>query len=69
MSTKGCSDFLLFCLEFDLFAKLKKDLISTHSQKPDLPITQDLNKMKKMPNTLLQTLVRQKRVQKFSRNY
>ena len=69
MSTKGCSDFLLFCLEFDLFAKFKKDLVSTHSQKPDLPITQDLNQMKKTPNTLLQTLVRRKRVQNVSRSY
>ena len=29
------------------FAKIKKDLVSTHFQKPDLSITQDLNKIKR----------------------
>ena len=24
MSTKGCSRFILFCLDFDLFAKIEK---------------------------------------------
>ena len=37
----------MFCLELELFAKIKKDLVSTHSQKPGLSITQDLNKIKK----------------------
>ena len=41
----------LFCLDLELFAKIKKDLISTHSLKPDLSITQDFNKMKKIPKT------------------
>ena len=45
-------DFLKFCLELELFAKIKKDLVSTHSEKPGLSITQDLNK-KKIPHTLL----------------
>ena len=45
-------DFFKFCLELELFAKIKKDLVSTHSQKPGLSITQDLNK-KKIPHTLL----------------
>ena len=49
MSTKGCVGFFLFCLELELFAKIKKDLVSTHSQKPGLSITQDLNKMKENP--------------------
>ena len=39
--------FLLFCLKLELFAKIKKTLGSTHSQKPGLSITQDLNKIKK----------------------
>ena len=29
----------------------KKDLVSTHSQKPGLSITQDLNKIKKIPHS------------------
>ena len=50
MSTKGCSGFFfLFCLELELFTKIKKDLVSTHSQKPGLSITQDLNKILKNP--------------------
>ena len=32
-STKGCSGFFLFCLDLELFAKIKKDLVSTPSQK------------------------------------
>ena len=49
MSTRECVGFLLYYLELELFAKIKKDLVSTHSQKPDLSITQDLNKIKKNP--------------------
>ena len=29
-STKGCVEFL-FCLDLELFANIKKDLVSTHS--------------------------------------
>ena len=43
----------LFCLDLELFAKIKKDLVSTHSQKPGLSITQNLKKIKNIPNTLL----------------
>ena len=62
---KICTAFLLnnvhkrvfrsffFCLELELFAKIWKDLVSTHPQKPGSSITQDLNKIKKFPNTLL----------------
>ena len=49
MSAKACSGFLWFFLELELFAKVTKDLVSTHSQKPRLAITQDLNKIKKKP--------------------
>ena len=47
-----CVWIFLFCLDLELFAKIKKDLVSTHSLKPDLSITQDFNKMKKISNTL-----------------
>ena len=51
MSTKSCLGFILICLDLELFAKMKKDMVSTHSQKPVfftfLLITQDLNKVKK----------------------
>ena len=40
MSTEESVRFFLFCLELELFAKIKKDLVSTHSQKPGLSITQ-----------------------------
>ena len=50
---KGIRDFFKFCLELELFVKIKKDLVSTYSQKPGLSITQDLNKTKKIPSTLL----------------
>ena len=32
MSTKDCAGFCLFCLELELFAKIKKYLVSTDSQ-------------------------------------
>ena len=44
MSTKGCVRFFLFCLKLELFTKIKKNLVYTHSQKPDLSITQDLKR-------------------------
>ena len=44
----GGRDFFI-CLDLELFAKIKKDIFSTNSQKPDflnfLLITQDLSKM------------------------
>ena len=49
MSTKGCAGFSLFCLDGELFAKVKKDLISTHSFYTPLLVTQYLNKIKKNP--------------------
>ena len=47
MSTRGCVGFFLFYLDLELFAKIKKDLVSTHSFFTLLLITQDLNKIKK----------------------
>ena len=49
MSTKGCVGFFLFYLDLELFAKIKKDLVSTHSFFTLLLLTQDLNKIKKNP--------------------
>ena len=45
ISTKWCSEVFLFCLDLELFTKIKKDLVSIHSQKPVLSIIQDLNKI------------------------
>ena len=47
MFSKGRSRFVSFCLDLELFAEIKNDLASTHSQKAGLLITQDPNKMKK----------------------
>ena len=69
MSTKRCLGCFSFCLDLEFFAKMKKDLVSTHSQKPGLSITQDLNKMKKIPNTVFKILVSKKRVQNSSKKY
>ena len=49
---KGVWDFL-FYLDLELLAKIKKDLVSTNSFFTLLLITQDLNKIKKIPHTLL----------------
>ena len=60
-------DFFKFYLDIELFAKIKKELVSTHSFFTLLIITQDLNKIKKIPHTLLWTLLSRKRVQSFSK--
>ena len=49
MPTKECGGFSLVCLDLELFAKLKKDLVSTHTFFVFLLITEDLNKIKKNP--------------------
>ena len=43
---KGCVGICWFYLDLNLFAKIKKDLVSTHSLFTLLLITQDLNKIK-----------------------
>ena len=48
----------LFCLELELITKIKKYLTSKDSQKPGLPITQDLNTIKKILNIFLQIFCR-----------
>ena len=45
--------FFLLYLNLELFAKIKKDLASTHSFFTLLLIIQDLNKIKNIPHTLL----------------
>ena len=50
---KRVCGIFLFCLDLELFAKIKKDLVSTHSFFTLLLITQDLNKTKKIPQALL----------------
>ena len=49
MSTKECVELFLFYLDLELLAKIKKDLVSTNSFFTLLLITQDLNKIKKIP--------------------
>ena len=61
-----CGIFFLFYLNLVLFAKIKSYLVSTHSFFSLLLITQDLNKIQKIPHTLLQTLPSRKRVQYLS---
>ena len=46
---KRVCGIFLFYLDLELFAKIKKDLVSTHSFFTLLLITQDLNKIKKNP--------------------
>ena len=53
MSTKAYVGFYLFCLDLELFANIKKDLVSTHSFFTLLLIAQDLNKIKKILHKLL----------------
>ena len=60
------SGFFLFCLDLELFAKNREDLVFTHSLFTFLIIIQNLNKIKKILNTLLQTSLSRKRVQNFS---
>ena len=49
---KKCVGFFLFYLDLELFAKIKKDLVFTHSFFTLLLITPDLNKIEKIPHTL-----------------
>ena len=49
---KRVCGIFLFYLDLELFAKIKKGLVSTHSFFTLLLITQDLNKIKKNPTHL-----------------
>ena len=46
---KMCVGFFIFYLDLELFANIKKDLVSTHSLFALLLITQDLKQNKKNP--------------------
>ena len=61
-----CGIFFIIFLE--LFARIKKDLVSIHLFFTLSLITPDLSKIKKIPQTLLQTLLSRKRVQNVSKN-
>ena len=50
---KRVCGIFLFYLDLELFAKIKKDLVSTHSIFTLLLITQGLNKVKEIPHILL----------------
>ena len=50
---KRVCGIFLFYLDLELFAKIKKDLVSTYSFFTLLLITQDLKKIRKTPHTLL----------------
>ena len=49
MSTKGCSGFFFILLISWVICQNHKRPDSTHSQKPSLSITHDLNKINKNP--------------------
>ena len=65
---KGVRDFLKFCLGLELFAKIKKGLVSTHSQKSGLSITQDLNKVKENPEQPFVDIGKKETCAKFQQN-
>ena len=60
--------FFLFCLDLELFTKIKKDLVSTESFFTFLLIIQDLNKIKKNPEHAFVDIVKQERCAKFQQN-
>ena len=65
---KRVCGIFLFCLDLELFAKIKKDLVSTPSFYTLVKITDYLNKKKTLHN-LLYTLPSIKRVQNLNKKY
>ena len=57
---KGSSGFFLFGLDSELFPKIQNNLVSTQSLKQFSLITQDLSKIKNIPNNFLQALLSRK---------
>ena len=49
LAKKACVGFFLFYLDLELFVKVEKNLVCTHSFFILLLITQDQNKIKKYP--------------------
>ena len=69
MSAKGCSSGFnsFFFLNVELFAKIKKTLVSTHSKKASFfkfLLTQELSKIKNLEHPFVDT-VKQKTCAKF----
>ena len=64
MSTEGCVGIFLFCLDLELFAKIKETLVSTPSLFTLLLITQDTERS----CTLLWKLLSRKHVQNSAKN-
>ena len=65
MPTKRCVGFFKFCLDLELFAKIKKDLVFTHSFFILLLITQDLHKIEKNPVHRFVDITKKKTCTKF----
>ena len=55
----------IFFLDLELFAKIKKDLVSTHLSFTLLLITQDLNKIKKNSTYAFVDIIKYKTCAKF----
>ena len=66
---KRVCGIFLFYLDLELFAKIKKYLVSTHSFFTLLLITQDPNKTKKSHTPFCTTLLSRKRLQSFNKRY
>ena len=62
---KRVCGIFLFYLDLELFAKIKKDLVSTYSFFTLSVITQDLNKIKKNPTNPFVDITKQKTCAKF----
>ena len=68
MSTKGWVELSLFCLDLELYAKIKKTWC-VHTRFLHVINNSRFNKIKKIPNTLFSILLSRsrKRVQNFSK--
>ena len=60
LAKKACVGFFLFYLDVELFVKVEKNLVCTHSFFTFLLITQDHNEIKNIPHTVLKTLLSKK---------
>ena len=67
MSTKVCEGFFKFYLDLELFAKIKKDMVSTHSCFTLLLITQDLSIVRGNPTRPFVSIAKYKACAKFQR--
>ena len=65
MSTKVFSGIFFILFRSLVIRQNEKDLVSTHSQKSGLSITQDLNKIKKNPEHPFENIVKSETCAKF----